>query len=177
MPPGDKLKKGLMNRPINEILPEGFHIPMVQPGDWPDGQEDIIGQYFADQGIRLRPEVIKNEDDSTLAHELGHSIYDKDVTKEQSKEWGNIHNNYTRNSYVNPNRDPDKSIQKLMDYLLIQYPSSQKKAPYEIQDYKNDPWHSFAEAVKSYMVHGDNLKNASPPIYNFLKKIFKGKEY
>lgn len=85
-----------------------------------------------------------------LSHEVGHSLWENTLPEDIKNQWTHIHTNM----FNNLNFDP----------------------PGLLDQYRDDPSHSFAEAFALYAYYPEQFKAFNPRIYNWMKSAI-GREY
>jgi diguanylate cyclase (GGDEF)-like protein len=98
----------------------------------------------------------------TVLHELGHAVYERDLTDDEKRRWEAMH--------------AAKRMQWADGTASAMLPS-QQPAAFDDPRFRDHAWHTFAPYFASYIQTPNALKQREPDVYAFLKDIFDGVEY
>lgn len=103
----------------------------------------------------------RKQQETTLPHEIGHALWEHTLPGFVKSQWEHIHKNVIYPIKIND----------------FGYPEPQTWGrPGLMDQYYNDPSHSFAEAYGQYVGDPNSLKEYNPNVYNWFKAVV-GREY
>lgn len=174
MPPPLTYDSGLADKPLQDWIPDSFpvtqQVPIVQT--LKDLTNPTFAGEYANQIIRMNPEKSKYSPSEVASHEAGHSIWHNDIDDTHRDAWKLLH------KYVLDKWEKGKAKAESMNLQPTQqeFWKVSGPLPQAIHKYSTNPSHSFAEAYADYVKWPTLLKDDSPEVYDFLRRL-SGFEY
>jgi hypothetical protein len=177
-PVGVPAKPDLISTPTSEWIPDvaSSAYARVHGGEAPDKDTGAMYEWHWGPDITVYPENIESAfggaRNRVVSHEVGHSIYENNMSKEHQAQWKAIHDAAVQpyiDAWFGKGMDVDRARMQIWFHGKSVYPQVEANKSNPFARYWDDDSHSFADAFGYYVSNPEWLKKTYPAAYDFFR--------